>query len=521
VLDVKTRGGNNDQFAGSAGASPLAVSATVEGPIWYGQSSFLASVRRSTIETVSPFLLGKKQPLYFEEQFAKYERVFRLGRCSATGLHTYDRGKVDPERSAVFAWSNYALGGRCVFASPASPMLVEMKAGISGVNNSVGAQDQPERNSSVWRFSNGVDLTVPGPSGTEFRFGFQVGGVTWPQYDLRERFQGIRKEEGFYLTNRLYGAVDLPLLGDRLFVQPSLGLYDILRSIRVEPRLRMSWQPWGSEAQELNAALTLHHQLLQGISDERDAGAVFTAWLRSPIDNQQSQALHALLGWKQQIGPVSVSAEGYYKRLRRLPVPIWSTRARLTTELDQARGTVYGFDTRVEYERGRFYGYVGYQLSRTLYELEDERFGTAFGDPVQGYPPPHDRRHNLNVLAQARLPGDLTASVRWQIGSGRPYTAPRGFDRLFDLRRAPDVEFGEGEPRLLFDRPYGARLPYYHRLDVNLERTFEWRAADLTVKAGAINSYDRRNLFYFDLFTFERIDQLPIVPFLSLKAAIR
>jgi hypothetical protein len=346
-------------------------------------------------------------------------------------------------------------------------MLVEMKAGISGVNNSVGAQDQPERNSSVWRFSNGVDLTVPGPSGTEFRFGFQVGGVTWPQYDLRERFQGIRKEEGFYLTNRLYGAVDLPLLGDRLFVQPSLGLYDILRSIRVEPRLRMSWQPWGSEAQELNAALTLHHQLL------------------------------------------------------RLPVPIWSTRARFTTELDQARGTVYGFDTHVEYERGRFYGYVGYQLSRTRYELEDERFGTAFGDPVQGYPPPHDRRHNLNVLAQARLPGDLTASVRWQIGSGRPYTAPRGFDRLFDLRRAPDVEFGEGDPRLLFDRPYGARLPYYHRLDVNLERTFEWRAADLTVKAGAINSYDRRNLFYFDLFTFERIDQLPIVPFLSLKAAIR
>jgi hypothetical protein len=39
----------------------------------------------------------------------------------------------------------------------------------------------------------------------------------------------------------------------------------------------------------------------------------------------------------------------------------------------------------------------------------------------------------------------------------------------------------------------------------------------MTVQIGGINVYDRRNLFYLDLFTAQRVDQLPVVPYLSLK----
>jgi hypothetical protein len=519
VMDVKMRGGSNEGFGGAAGASPLAASVQVEGPIWYGASSFMLSARRSLIEPVAPTLLGQEQSLYFEEQFAKYERVFSSGRCSLTGLHTYDRGKVDPERRVSFKWSNYAAGGRCVWAPASSATLVEIKAGVSGMENSVGSDVQAERSASVWRFRNGVNLTIPQGEGRNLRVGFQVAGVTWPSTTLRERFQGIRTESDFFLTNRIYGGYEWSLLDGRVTVKPSMGLGGTLDKLNLEPRLRASWRPWSSEGQELNAALTLHHQLLQGVTDERDAGSVFTARLPEPIDRSRSQALHAVLGWSQQVGHFDVTAEGFYKRLRALPVPVWSTRARFTTELDQARGNVYGFDTRLEYEQGPLYGYVGYQWSRTRYELEDRLFGEAFGNPVQEYSPPHARRHNLNVVAQAELPW-ATASLRWQYGSGRPYTRPIGFDDFFDLRRNPDVR-APGESRFLFEKPYRGRLPAYHRLDVSLERAFTLGAAELTAKAGAINSYNRRNLFYFDLFTFERVDQLPLVPFFSLKASLR
>ena len=517
VLDVRMRAGNNSQFAGSAGVSPLAASVQVEGPIWYDTSSFLLSARRSLVEPVASPLIGDEQSLYFEEQFAKYQRVFYSGRCSATGLHTYDRGKVDPERSASFKWSNYALGGRCVWAPSSTSTLVEIKAGVSGLTNSVGTTDEPERTSSVWRFRNGVDLTIPQDGGANLLVGFHVGGLTWPTFTLQERFQGIRADDDFYLSNGIYGGVELPLLDGHLTLEPSLGLYDPFRNFSLEPRLRASWRPWGSEAQELNAALTLHTQLLQGISDERDAGAIFTAWLPAPVDDTRSKALHAILGWNQQIGPFEFVAEGYYKRLRGLSVPVWSTRARFTTELDLARGNVYGLDARAEAENGPFYGYVGYQLSRTRYVMEDRLFGEAFRNPVQSYPPPHDQRHSLSALAQAKLPWDVTANVRWQYGSGRPYTAPVGFDNFFDLRDNPDVQTDPGEPRILFEKPNRGRLPAYHRLDVSAERSFAWEAANLTAQIGAINSYNRRNLFYFDLFTFERVDQLPLIPFVSLK----
>jgi len=35
--------------------------------------------------------------------------------------------------------------------------------------------------------------------------------------------------------------------------------------------------------------------------------------------------------------------------------------------------------------------------------------------------------------------------------------------------------------------------------------------------AGAINAYNRTNLFYFDLWTLSRVDQLPVIPTLGLK----
>jgi hypothetical protein len=71
---------------------------------------------------------------------------------------------------------------------------------------------------------------------------------------------------------------------------------------------------------------------------------------------------------------------------------------------------------------------------------------------------------------------------------------------------------------LLYRRPYQARLPAYHRLDVSAQRRIPLsETVRLNVKLGAINAYDRRNLFYYDLYTLRRVDQLPLVPYLSLR----
>ena len=43
------------------------------------------------------------------------------------------------------------------------------------------------------------------------------------------------------------------------------------------------------------------------------------------------------------------------------------------------------------------------------------------------------------------------------------------------------------------------------------------RSAALTLQVSVINMYDRRNIFYMDVFTLERVDQLPLVPSFGVK----
>lgn len=110
--------------------------------------------------------------------------------------------------------------------------------------------------------------------------------------------------------------------------------------------------------------------------------------------------------------------------------------------------------------------------------------------------------------------------LRWQLGTGVPFTQPIGFDEvLFFDRGLPDVRNTVGTRRVILDKPYKGRLPVYHRLDVSVERDFELKnfSADMNVKVGVINSYDRANLFFYDVFTNRRSDQLPFVPYVAFK----
>jgi hypothetical protein len=117
--------------------------------------------------------------------------------------------------------------------------------------------------------------------------------------------------------------------------------------------------------------------------------------------------------------------------------------------------------------------------------------------------------------------GRFTTDLRWAYGSGLPYTKIQGFDEFIPPRGLPNVREQLGTSRLFYDQPYRGRLPVYHRLDASVKGTFEVGSQTLTVQVGGINAYDRTNLFYIDLFTARRVDQLPLVPYLSMKWSIK
>ena len=525
VIDVSTREGNKQFFEGAGSISPFLSSLRVEGPIRQGTLSVLASMRRSTIERLAPTIVGEALPFRFGDLFVKVQHTDQVNnRCSFSAMHTYDRGRIDPTdtlRTDVFQWNNLVFGGRCFVFPTTAPVSLDVNTGVSYVKNIVGDAADPERSSDALQASMEINLTRFLGT-TKLHLGV-FSRMNWLGFRTAEQFQNLQRDKAVLFAIGTYVDAEL-LLSDTFTLTPGLALvtYPLNYPASLEPRLRAVWKPGGEEgSREFSAALGVYRQTLVGITDERDAGSAFIAWLPPPINDTHSRAIHVLAGFQQQIGPwLRFAAEGYYKRLSNLPIPIWSTIARFTTTLTLAKGNAYGFDTRVEFQRKALYAYASYGYAQTEYLSQQDNFGEWFGESIQRYNPPHDRRHQINAVLSLDL-GAFKTSVRWQYGSGLPYTRPLGFDELIPLRGLIDVRDSYGTPRVLYDRPYQGRLPDYHRLDVSIERAFSLKQGTLTVQAGAINLYDRDNLFYFDLFTVRRVDQLPLIPTLSLKFETR
>lgn len=519
VLDVTMRPGNKKRFGATASASPFLTEVQLEGPITPNAFSFIASIRRSVIEETAPEYLSADVPLRFNDVYLKLHDVGENSQCALTALQTYDRGRIDPNGDATLKAENQALGGRCALVAPGSSQLIDITAGISRYENSIGSGTDPDREASIFRYHTKASATYP-LSSVDVFYGAQIKANRYT-YDVGEQFGVIDAAEDYTFTGSVFLGTDWQAR-EWIRVEPSVAVVWPTRfRASVEPRMRAKVTPPGWEGTELNAAAGYYKQTFEGVSDERDAGSVFTAWLPAPVEDKRSGSIHTLLGVQQTFDSgVSLSLEGYYRWLRDIPVARWSTLARFTTETTLADGFATGIDLRVEYSTPSLYGFLGYGFGIVEYESAQDDFGTWFGEGLQSYNPPHDQRHRLNGLVEWDF--DLAkASVAWQFSTGLPFTQIIGFDSVIDqrdFRQNPEENYGV--PRFVYDRPYDDRLPLYHRLDVTLERTFDWNPAALTLQLGAINVYDRSNVFYYDVFDLRRVDQLPVVPYLAVKMKI-
>lgn len=60
-------------------------------------------------------------------------------------------------------------------------------------------------------------------------------------------------------------------------------------------------------------------------------------------------------------------------------------------------------------------------------------------------------------------------------------------------------------------------MPHFHRLDLSLERSLHIQDNQLTLRGGAINTYNQTNLFYYDVYNHQQFNQLPFLPYLAMN----
>lgn len=516
VIDVYSRNGNKNALSASAAISPFSSSGRFEGPLIPGRLSFIGVGRFSMLKQFATRYIDAPLDYTFNDIFGKiHASIGNSTQLSLTGLTTYDNGVLTPEedvfeRNDAIRWRNTAIGGRFLTAPKALSILSEVLISYSSLKTEFGPPGAPTRTSSLDAVKIAVNMTnYAGESEVSWGFFFRTPTAG---AELDGLFQNLISREylatnaGAYLEPDIY-------LGSGLHIRPGITIQAYASApTSYEPRFRLLWDLGGHH---VSAAAGVYRQQIVGLSDRRDATNIFTAWLQAPR-NEASTAVHTLLGYRTEpFSWMEFSVEGFYKSLDHLFVGAWTAFPSFTTRLQSAHGEVAGFDVRLEVRQPWLYGFINYGYSSTLYEIEPESEAVFNPGP---YRPPHDRKHQLNILASTSIYG-FDVSVRWQYGSGLPFTQVLGFDGFILMDGEVNVNEVRGFPRVIYDAvPYRAELPGYHRLDISVERTVELaKGVDMTIHMSVLNAYDRANIFTLDLLTAERTDQLPIVPVLGLK----
>jgi hypothetical protein len=523
ILDVTARTGNLDHFETTASVAPFVAAASAEGPIVKDRLSVLASGRISTVEQLAARYVDAPLPFAFSDVLGKvFYAPSSTSRLSVTGLATYDRGGIgepDSRRADEISYRNRALGLRYVLLPSEAPFLARVQVSYSDLRATLGSSvaqaeqqaSQDERLSDLARFNAEFDL-VNLFKNADLRYGGFLRR-TLTSSSLDGLFQNVESSRLEALEVGLYAQPEVRWRGFML----SPGVRWTFTLGLLEPRLRASWE---GGPHRLSVAAGLYNQPVVGLSDRRDATSVFTAWTVAPSD-ATPRASHVVGGYRlRPTAWADVSVEGFYKDLRELSIAEWTGVPRLTTALQSADGEAYGMDLRAEVRPGRALVLLNYGLSYVTYLSTSARNEIWYGDEALVFRPAHDRRHQATVAASIPFAG-FTGSLRWQFGSGLPYSQALGFDQFIVLDGVPDLLTDAGQSRVIYARPFNAVLPTYHRLDATLDRDFRIGPGMLTAQVGLLNAYDRRNLFALDIFTLERVDQLPVIPTLGLRYVAR
>jgi hypothetical protein len=89
-------------------------------------------------------------------------------------------------------------------------------------------------------------------------------------------------------------------------------------------------------------------------------------------------------------------------------------------------------------------------------------------------------------------------SARWNLGSGLPFTQTQGAYQPPSLNGgiATDYTVSNSSTLGIQYAPLNqGRLPWYHRLDANIRKTYKWDKTSLELNLGLTNAYNRANVF--------------------------
>ncbi|MFT2007997.1 TonB-dependent receptor [Pontibacter sp. 13R65] len=504
VLEIKTREGNKQKFAGAGGIGLLTSRLTLEGPIVSDRTSFILGGR----STYSNWLLRQLPNDSFSNSQASFydingyisHKINDKNSLSITGYTSRDAFRLSADTLYQFANHNASLKWNRTFDEK---LFGEFTGAFSHYGYGITSDKNPE---NAFELSFGMNQ-----ANVQADFSYFPNAKRSINFGVQSTFYSI--SPGRFMPDSPESLVAPDELQQEKALETAIYLsekFDITPRLSVEAGLRYSLFNAIGPRKVLNYAAnaprtesTVQDTAFYSAGDpfatyhgpEYRLSARYSLTDNSSVKlsyNRLRQYIHMLSNtvsmsptdvWKlsdtnirPQVGnqvalgyyqnfranTLELSVEGYYKTMRdfldyKSGASLFMNH-HIETDVVNARGKAYGAEVMLKKMSGRLNGWISYTYSRTLIQVNNPETAEVINNGAY-YPSNFDKPHDFTLISNYQFSKRISTSFNFTYSTGRPITLP--------IAR---YNYGNSQ-RVLYSDRNAYRVPDYYRADIaiNLE----------------------------------------------------
>ncbi|WP_028980176.1 TonB-dependent receptor [Sporocytophaga myxococcoides] len=531
VLDVATRTGNMNKFAGNGGLGILTGRLTIEGPIIKNKTSFILGGR----STYSNWLLSQlRNSTYSGSKASFYDLNLVVSHILSSKSELYLTGYVSQDKfnlkkTTLFDYNNNSivLKWRYNYSDKLSTELTGSTSGYQyGITNtetslnayklSFGINQMQLKGDVKYAISPKHNLTFglsslhyniqPGkisPEGQESLVAqdkiqneqaLESAIYLGDQYQMSARLGfdfGVR----FSLFNYL-GPKDIHVYQDRLprsvYSMSDTISYQGGKNIKtyLGPEFRLSGRYMITDNVSVKIGYNTLRQYIHMLSNTATISPT-DIWKLSDPNIKPTTGDQISLGLYKNIrkNTIEASVELYRKRMKnyldyRAGAKLIQNH-HVETEVVSTEGNSYGAEFLVKKNNGKLNGWVSYTYSRIFLRMNDPSQGELVNNG-KWYPANFDKPHDFTFVGNYKFSRRFSTSLNCTYSTGRPVTLPIATYNM------------AGGQRIVYGDRNQYRIPDYFRIDLSLNIEGNHKIKKLSHSSWTIAVYNltgRKNVY--------------------------
>jgi hypothetical protein len=528
VLDIKLRSGTKEKNKGTIGLGVVNSYATFEGPL-EKNSTYMLSGRYMYYDVIQKnFNSQSTIPHYnFFDINAKVNYIISENNIiSISGLYSKDHAYSPPQLSDAdyeMDWKNINLSLNWLQVNKKSLLLNSIFSFINyQFSSKIGSKS---KNVTLYTYYSNPNLTdlyfrqnaeIKWHQNHSFKTGFDLA---LHNYDIL--YSDIYNEA---LEKDPYAGKDITSIEASLYFQSESRFTDKLSAnlggrlyyfnsqklLRFEPRIAVSYQL--DQDLIIKGAYAIANQFLHLIV-RNDITLPTDLWYPSTKNIQPSKATQYVFGFESYWFDRNYifTVEGFYKAMKELyefknAPELNPFNDSIEDQFTTGQGEAYGMEFFVNKTKGRFSGWIGYTLSWSVRQFDELNGGKKYYSK-------YDRRNDFSLVLSYRLLDDLNLGLTWIYANGQRYTLPPS-QFIFE----PIGTGGNEEVQYYYTGINTTKFPDYHKLDLNVNYSFNISNTDFEAYVNIYNVYNRHNAFaqYVVLEKNDNGEEVPVVKRITL-----